>query len=381
MKRLAAAFGVALALLTLAACTLHRLPEPSVPSCPTAGASSLWQCLDGIPRDDRPESGFTSTFRVSDTSRKRRDQSLPAACEGPTPPGFELRRVDMDAGRAPLVALVAPPSDASSPIIIVVHGLFDSKYTRYVEVTGELFQRQGFGVVLPDMRCHGCLLSRQWLPTLGVEEGADLLAWGRWLAREHPGHPIGLVGFSLGGLDVLHAIGQPGADEVFTAGAVAVSPAADLPRLVQYLDAKVYFADAGFSKSFRAGFRSLLRKRAKELGMTAEGSFAGTVEFLVSERPELGPTPAEFLDRADPSPNVATSRRPLLILVTANDPIIPVSSISELGRAAKGNSLVHMIETPFGGHIGQPGHSPQWFATTLATFFRYSLSAGETGSP
>jgi len=301
VKRLAAAFRVAPALLTLAACSLHRLPEPSIPSCPTEGvASSLWHCLDGIPRDDRPESGFTSTFRVSDTSRKQRDQSLPSACEGPTPPGFELRRVDMDAGRAPLVALVAPPSDASSPIVIVVHGLFDSKYTRYVEVTGELFQRQGFGVVLPDMRCHGCLLSRQWLPTLGVEEGADLLAWGRWLAREHPGHPIGLVGFSLGGLDVLHAMGQPGADEVFTAGAVAVSPAADLPRLVQYLDAKVFFADAGFSKSFRTGFRSLLRKRAKELGMTAEGSFAGTVEFLVSERPELGPTPAEFLDRADP---------------------------------------------------------------------------------
>jgi hypothetical protein len=162
---------------------------------------------------------------------------------------------------------------------------------------------------------------------------------------------------------------------------VAVSPAADLPRTVQYLDAKVYFADAGFSKSIRTGFRSLLRKRAKEIGMNAEGSFAGTVDFLVSERPELGPTPEEFLARADPSPSVAASRRPLLLLVTANDPIIPVSSISELDRAAEGNPLVHKIETPFGGHIGQPGNAPHWFASILATFFRYAPSAAQSVSP
>ena len=371
MRRLAAAP----ALLALAACTLHRLPEPSIPSCPTSDASSLWECLDGIPRADRPESGFTSTLRITDTSRKGRDQSLPGACEGRTPPGFELRRVDMEAGRAPLVALLAPPPAGSSPIVIVVHGLFDSKYTRYVEVTGDLLHRQGFGVVIPDMRCHGCLLSRQWLPTLGVEEGPDLLAWGRWLAREYPGHPIGLVGFSLGGLDVLHAIGQPGADEVFTAGAVAVSPAADVPRLMRYLDAKAYFADSGYAKFFRTGFRSLLRKRAKELGMTPDGSFADTVELLVTEEPQLGPTTEEFLDRADPSSSVAAARRPLLILVTDNDPIIPVSSVGELDRAANGNPFVHVIETPFGGHIGQPGHSPEWFAAILATFFRYSSSA------
>jgi len=67
--------------------------------------------------------------------------------------------------------------------------------------------------------------------------------------------------------------------------------------------------------------------------------------------------------------------------VTANDPIIPLSSIYELGRAADGNPLVHTIETPYGGHIGQPGHSPQWFATVLATFFRYSTSAAEAVPP
>ena len=377
MTRFAAAWRVFSWLCALSACTLRPLPEPSVPACPEAGASSLWECLDAIPREDRPESGFASTVRASDTARKRRDQSLPSACEGSTPPGFELRRVEIGAGRAPLVALVASPSDGPTPIVLVVHGLFDSKYTRYVQVTGELLKREGLGVVLPDMRSHGCLLSRQWLPTLGLEESLDLLAWGRLLGREHPGHPIGLVGFSLGGLDVLHAMGQEGAGDVFTAGAVAISPAADLPRLVEHLDAKVYFSDAGYTMYIRKGFRSLLRQRSEALGSSVDGSFAKTLDFLVSERPELGATPAEFLSRADPSRSVAASRRPLLILVTSNDPIIPATSIHELGRAAAGNRLVHLIETPYGGHKGQLGQSPEWFATILTTFFRYSPSAAE----
>jgi predicted alpha/beta-fold hydrolase len=98
---------------------------------------------------------------------------------------------------------------------------------------------------------------------------------------------------------------------------------------------------------------------------------------VVAELPQLGPTPAELLERADPSPSVASTPRPLLILVTANDPIIPVSSISELGRAAEGNPRAHVIETPFGGHIGQPGSSPEWFASVLTAFFRYAPSVSD----
>ncbi|MFY9552739.1 MAG: alpha/beta fold hydrolase [Thermoanaerobaculia bacterium] len=370
------------AVLTLGAtlltgCTLHRLPTPAVPSCAPTTTASLWECIESIPREDRPESGFQSTVRISDAGRKRRDQTYPSACEGPTPAGFVLERIGMEAGRAPLVGFIAPPLDGSTPIVLVVHGLFDSKNTKYVQVTGDLMRSQGFGVVIPDMRGHGCLLSRQWLPTLGIEEGPDLLAWGRWLAKKYPGHPIGLVGFSLGGLSALHAIGQPEAESVFTAGAVAVCPAADLPRVVQHLDAKLFFSDSGYTVFFRKGFRSYVRKRAKGLRTESDGSFAGSLKAVVAARPELGPTPEEFLARADPAPSVASSRRPLLILVTSNDPILPISSVADLGRAAEGNRFAHLIETPFGGHIGQPGSSPHWFATVLATFFRYAATAAE----
>ena len=361
-----------LASIFLAGCTLHRLPDPKTPDCAPASAPALWECIDAIPRQDRPESGFTSTLRVSDVSRKGKDQTFPSACEGPTPAGFALERLEMPPGRAPLVAFVAPPAGDSKPIVLVVHGMFDSKNTRYVQVTGELLRRQGFGVVMPDMRFHGCLLSRQWLPTLGIEEGADLAAWAKRIASDYPGHPIGLVGFSLGGLSVLHAMDQRDAAEVFAAGTVAVCPAADLPRLVRYLDATVFFADSGFTSSMRKGFRDYLRKRSKALGIESDGTFQDALGRMAASSPALGPEPADFLRRADPSNAVAASPRPLLILVTTNDPIIPSSSIGALERAGKDNPRVHVIETPFGGHIGQPGASPEWYAAVLSAFFRYS---------
>ena len=261
---------LAAATAILGGCTLHRLPEPTVAACPPADPSSLWRCVASIPLDERAESAFASTLRVSNPARKGKDQTLPSACEGPTPPGFVSRRVDMEAGRAPLVALLAPPPEAASPIVLVVHGVFDSKFTKYVQVTGDLLRREGFGVVIPDMRWHGCLLDSKWLPTLGVEEGPDLVAWGRWLAEEYPGHPIGLVGFSMGGTSVLHAMGEPDAADVFRAGAVAVCPAAALPRVLKHLDAKLFWKDSGMTVVFRRGFRSYLRTRTKTLASRPE---------------------------------------------------------------------------------------------------------------
>lgn len=361
----------------LGGCSLHRLPEPSIDACAATDPASLWTCIASIPVEGRSESAFASTLRVSDAGRKAKDQKLPSACEGPTPPGFTLRHADMDAGRAPLIALVAPPPEGASPIVLVVHGVFDSKHTKYVQVTGELLRRAGFGVVIPDMRWHGCLLDRKWLPTLGVEEGPDLVAWGRWLRKEYPGHPIGLVGFSMGGTSVLHAMGEPDAAEVFRAGAVAVCPAAALPRVLKHLDAKLFLIDSGMTIVFRRGFRSYLRTRLKPLGEEPKGDtrFESFLDRLVRALPALGPTVPEFLARADPAPSVARSVRPVLILVTANDPVIPPSANDDLARAVALNPRTFLIETPFGGHIGQPGTMPKWFASVVTTFFRHSAGA------
>jgi predicted alpha/beta-fold hydrolase len=370
-----------LASTLLAGCTLHRLPDPKTPDCAPASSGALWECIDGIPRQDKPESAFASTSRVANPTRKTKDRALPSACEGPTPPGFSLvNEEEMGPGRAPLIAYLAPPRDGAAPIVLVVHGMFDSKNTKYVRVTGELLRGEGFGVVIPDMRWHGCLLERQWLPTLGIEEGPDLVAWGRWLIRTYPGHPIGLVGFSLGGLSVLHAIGAPEAAHVFRAGAVVVTPAAALPRAVEHLDSTQYFLDAGLTALFLPQFRAYLEGRMKNLDIPAADGppFARFLRWLAASLPpDVASSPEDLLARADPAPGTARARRPLLILETANDPIIPAAAPESLGMAASHNPFAHLIETPYGGHIGQPGASPNWFAAVVTTFFRYSAGVAD----
>jgi predicted alpha/beta-fold hydrolase len=367
--------GLLVLVLLGTGCTLHPLPTPVVAACPAPDVAHLWNCISDIPRPATMESGFRSTVRAASIVRKSKDQDAGSACDGDTPPGFTRKDIAVDSEHPPLHALFFAPPAESRPIVIVVHGLFDSKLSRYVWITADLLRREGFGVLAPDMRWHGCLLARAWLPTLGIREGGDLVAWAAWLRREHPGHPIGLVGFSIGGLAVLHALGEPEAADVFDAGVIAVSPAAALPRTAAALDSKAFFLDAGFTSVLRWSFRHYLRLRLKPLSVPERGGvFASFLQWLAGQNPlgsgVTGLTVEEFLKLADPAPMVAASRRPVLILTTDNDPILSMAGSTELSLAARQNGYARVIETPFGGHIGQAGLYPEWMSALLATFFR-----------
>ena len=368
--------GLVAAALSLVSCTIHRLPDVQASECSTPQAAALWNCLDLIPRrPERSESAFVSTLRAGSPVRKMSDQKLPCSCKGKVPEGFSRLDAESPGGRAPLHALFTPPHEKSGPIVIVVHGIFDSKFTKYIEVTAELLRRQGFGVLAPDMRWHGCLLGKEWLPTLGIEEGKDLVEWARFLKRDYPSSPVGLVGFSLGGLSVLHALGSAEGHDAFEAGGIAVCPASGLPFTMRGLDDFAYLADRGLNGVFRAAFRHYLKQRLKTLEVKPEKSrlFAAFLDWLVGQPPfGSGWTTRRLLEEADPAPIAMKTRRPTLVLTTSNDPIISIVGSSELERAATDNAYLHVVRTPQGGHIGQIGLWPQWFGDTLSTFFRYS---------
>jgi predicted alpha/beta-fold hydrolase len=253
---------------------------------------------------------------------------------------------------------------------MVVHGLYDSKRTRYVEITAAALADAGFGVLAPDMRWHGCLLAKSWLPTLGVEEGADLAAWARWLHARQPDHAVGVVGFSLGALDALHAVG--GRDgEVFDAGVIAVSPPAALGRTLERFDTRAYWRDRGALVLIDRFFRRTLERRMRDLGLDPGAQpFAELLAWRAAQAPpRFGLTPARLIELADPVPKIAAARRPLLLISDRIDPVFSGASVAELARAAAGNRWAHLVETPYGGHIGHPGTYPQWFAEVLVRFF------------
>lgn len=368
----------AASLLLILSCTgLKTLPAPTLAPCAATGSvDQLWSCLAAIPMEEEEESAFRSTSRVmaGDGSRKKADQDPEKACEGSVPEGFSLmERPAPGPGRAPLHALYRKP-EPGRPTIVVVHGLFDSKYARYVRVTAELLAARGFGVLVPDMRWHGCLLSREWLPSLGVEEAADLIAWSRLLERE-PGQgesPIGLIGISLGGLDVIHAVSSEEGAAVFEAGAVALVPPAALHRSLTSLDQRAYFSDLGMLVMVRKYFQSWLRSRLEnlEIPQSDSGRFASFLAWLGENGPyPEKTTPEGVLSMADPGPRILLARRPLLLISGGNDPVYPSVAAAQLEEAAIHNPYALFIETPGGGHIGQLGLYPEWISNVIVRFF------------
>ena len=187
----------------------------------------------------------------------------------------------MGASAAPLNALYKAPRPGY-PTVIVVHGLFDSKFSRYVEVAAESLASSGLGVLVPDMRWHGCLLSKEWLPTFGIEEGRDLLAWANWLRATKGTESIGLLGFSLGGLDVLAAATLPEARTMLPAGVIAVCPPGSLKQTFVSLAAPNFFSDRGWTIWIRDAFASYLRARIHNLTIPIAGtsSYAEFLEWL-----------------------------------------------------------------------------------------------------
>ena len=365
---------------------LRPLPAPRLPACAGAtSAAALWRCVEEVGReigidvrDPVPrESAYRSTARVveGDLRRKLDDQHAARACGGPVPAGFAEVREPGENGRAPLVGYFRAPTAADRATVVVVHGLYDSKHSRYVRLSAEALAAGGFGVLVPDMRWHGCLLADS-LPALGLEEGPDLAAWSGWLRAQRPESPVGLLGFSLGSLAVIHALAADGG--AFRAGGIAISPPAALGRTLAGLDERPSLFVHGREALIRGFFRYALRVRLRALGV-AEGPerkpFAAFLVWLARQPPfSPGTTPESLIASAGPGPQLAAVRRPLLLVISRRDPVYPPAAVPELAEAAAANPFLHLVATTDGGHIGHPGTYPRWTAEVYHRFF--AASAG-----
>lgn len=351
---------------------LRPLPDPALPAPePVEGLGGLWRQLPEPPTGRR-ESGFQSTARVvkKDVWRKEADQVPALAGRGETPPGFEaVNGVVAAAGRAPLHGLLRPPRREGLPGVILVHGLFDSNRSRYVTLVGDWLARQGYGVLQVDTRWHGHLLSERWLPTLGLEEADDLLAWARWLKARWGGCPVAAVGFSLGALDVIQALARPEAVEVLDGGGMALSPPGSLARALEGLDAPLSLRRQGLDALVQAGFRHLLARRMALVGLDAWAPrpFRRFLEWLAPRLPGGGLEADELLARAEPGPALARCRSPLLVLSSQDDPVFPGATPGHSGGDA-GATAVRLLQTESGGHLGHLGTHPEWTAELFHRF-------------
>ena len=102
-----------------------------------------------------------------------------------------------------------PAADAEAPAIVVVHGHNACKRDHAVLLPAGMLHRNGFSVLLIDLRDHGDSTLEDGRFAGGTDEYLDVLGAWDWLAgRGIPESRIGLVGISLGAATTLIAAGE-----------------------------------------------------------------------------------------------------------------------------------------------------------------------------
>ncbi len=379
--RLEAALGELLLAATVGP-PLPPLPAPLRTSAPPPqDLPTLWRQIADLPREELPRSGLVATLALARGSLREKlaDQYPDLAGASPPPPGFtELRTPVEEPDRLALEAFFHPPA-AGRPILFVVHGLFDSKRAGYAVRAATALAEQGFGVVVPDLRWHGRHLGGPALCSLGLEETGDLLAWAAWISRRHPDHELGLVGFSLGAMVVIHTLAAD-RNRAFRAGGVAISPAGSLAETVPYVDETGLLARPWPRGVMPWVLRKGMRRRLGALGLPVarQRPFRALLHHFAERLPAV----TDFLAEADPCAALARVRSPVLVVAGANDPMFPPETpraLEAAGTAAR--PWAEVVTLRRGGHVACFATSPVWTMSAIELFFANSARlAGRTAA-
>ena len=128
-------------------------------------------------------------------------------------PGYQEVSFPSRDARRPRLTIRAwwvPAEKAGAPAVIVVHGINSCRHDPVVLLPAGMLARNGFSVLMMDMRDEGDsdIEDGRWAG--GTEEYLDVLGAWDWLQSEQgiPANRIGLVGESLGAVAVMIAMGE-----------------------------------------------------------------------------------------------------------------------------------------------------------------------------
>ena len=174
------------------------------------GAASVvvWDKLSSVPNDCERKWGSNTpeAFTLSDPGiLDTRPWAMPAPVEVRLP----SRQAGIEIAGWWLPA-IGPQSVASAPAVIVVHGFTACRRDHDVLLPAGMLHRNGFSVLLIDLRDHGDSTREDGRWAAGTDEYHDVLGAWDWLQAEQGIGPsaIGLVGISLGAATSLLAAGQ-----------------------------------------------------------------------------------------------------------------------------------------------------------------------------
>jgi len=269
-----------------------------------------------------------------------------------------------------------------APVVIVVHGLYDSHTSRYVVEHAEVLRRWGFHVLALDLRDHGRLRGRPPPCSMGLHEGRDLFAAASALAGAE-GVSVGILGFSFGGhcaVRAAHEATRAGHPEVLRGGVLAISAPLDTHEAVASIDdpSRLPRPTGLRQRLVAGGFHRNLR-RFLQIRIREHGPFGHPVDDLetyirdvvLPAYPKDASLVGSFLGSArSAQPELMASLAvPVALLHAADDPIVPVRHLRTALDLARSNPHVYGRELSRGGHMGFAVVEPGATLRLMATFF------------
>jgi uncharacterized protein len=253
--------------------------------------------------------------------------------------------------------------------LLVLHGLEGTIRSHYLRGLLTLAQTRGWAAdALIFRTCNGEMTRARRLYHSG--ETTDLDAVVRRLVREHPGQPLALAGFSLGGNVLLKWLGERGDDlpsEVSAAAAVSVP--FDLERGSRFIE-------RGFSRVYGRHFLRTLRAKARAKLERDPGLYdaraldrARTLfdfDDVVTAPVHGFANASDYYRRSSSLGFLSSIRRPTLLLSAYDDPFLPRAVLDEVADLARGNRDVTVEFHQRGGHVGFISGRAPWTARYYA---------------
>jgi hypothetical protein len=239
--------------------------------------------------------------------------------------------------------------------LLVLHGLEGTIRSHYLRGLLSLAQRRGWWAdALIFRTCNGETTRARRLYHSG--ETSDLERVVQRLVHTHPGQPLAVVGFSLGGNVLLKWLGEQGENAPFEVkAAAAVSVPFDLERGARFIE-------RGFARVYTRHFLRTLRAKARAKLQRDPGLFdASALERACTlfEFDDVVTAPLHgFLDASDyyrrssSMRYLKSIRRPTLLLSAFDDPFLPREVLREVEHTAHGNPHLTAEFHQRGGHVG-----------------------------
>jgi len=295
-------------------------------------------------------------------------------------PSSDERLFDVEEGVQVLCHCHWQSNRASSPTLLILHGLEGSVDSNYVIGTGSKAWALGWNVVRMNVRnCGGTEHLSSTLYNSGLS--CDVRAVTSALIEQERLPRVALAGFSMGGNLILKAAGEWGEEHPPELIAIAaISPAVDLAAsadLLHSLKNRIY------EIKFLMGLRSRMKRKAQlfpgKYDPFVKGAYRSIRDFDDKiTAPHFGYAGAQdYYTRASSAQVIASVSVPTLVIHSDDDPFIVM--LPETKAKFRSNPHITLIETEHGGHcafVAEPnGYDGRWAERRAIEFLQSANEA------